>query len=100
MQRFRLRARHAIGALAVAALAFGGSAANAARSVPCEQLIAMEIPDATITAAQLVTSGTFVPPGSTSPIANLPPFCRVALTVAPQIKIEVWLPTNWNQRFQ
>jgi feruloyl esterase len=30
----------------------------------------------------------------------LPAFCRVTITVEPQIKIEVWLPDGWNQRFR
>jgi pimeloyl-ACP methyl ester carboxylesterase len=33
--------------------------------------------------------------------SNLPEFCRVAITVAPQIHIEIWLPTAaYNGRFQ
>jgi hypothetical protein len=48
-----------------------------------------------------VPAGSFDPPGPTPPLDNLPAFCRVALTVAPQINIEVWLPTDThNGRFQ
>ena len=39
-----------------------------------------------------------------SPYAMLPSFCRVAVTLTPSsdsdIRIEVWLPTQWNGRFQ
>jgi hypothetical protein len=39
-----------------------------------------------------------LPPGPAVPVA----FCRVQITVNPQINIEVWLPApaNWNHRFQ
>ncbi|MBB3085213.1 tannase/feruloyl esterase family alpha/beta hydrolase [Geodermatophilus sabuli] len=52
--------------------------------------------------AELITSGTFVDPeGEGQDQEDLPEFCRVALTVDPQINIEVWLPTeNYNGRFQ
>ena len=37
----------------------------------------------------------------TNPITSLPAFCRVALTVAPAIRIEVWMPSaSWNQRYR
>lgn len=29
-----------------------------------------------------------------------PQICRVKLTIEPAINVEVWLPTNWNQRLQ
>jgi hypothetical protein len=66
----------------------------------CEQLAALSFHNATVNAAQLITSGTFDPPGPTPPITDLPPFCRVSLTVVPRINIEVWLPLAWNERLQ
>jgi len=50
-----------------------------------------------------VTSGSFTPPGQPT-ITGLPAFCDVAMTqtdpAGNPINIEVWLPRNWNGRFQ
>jgi len=82
-----------------AVLAITGLPAQAAMT--CEQLATLALPDTTITVAQTVTGGTFVPPDGNPTLTGLPEFCRVHLTVAPQINVEVWLPTaNWNGRFQ
>ena len=68
-------------------------------AMPCEHLANLPLRHATVTAAHEVPAGTYTPPGS-QPQTNLPAFCRVALTVEPQIKIEVWLPKAWNERYQ
>ena len=79
------------------------------RRAACSSLAAMELPGGTITAAQPVLAGEFVPPGSAGVVPpgvkQLPAFCRVAATLRPtsdsEIRIEVWLPTSgWNKRFQ
>lgn len=62
------------------------------------------IADTTIVTTQLVSSGWFTPPGSTTPLTNLPVFCRIVATVSAQpgeaVGIEVWLPvSSWNGRF-
>jgi Tannase and feruloyl esterase len=81
-----------------ATLSFIACAAVAhAAPASCDALAKLSLPDATITAAQEVTTGEFATPdGGRGPgggrLTNLPPFCRVALTVSPQIHIEVWLP--------
>ena len=67
----------------------------------CEKLAGVRLPDTTITAAETVKGGSFTPPGSTNPIANLPAFCRVAGAIKPakdsNILFEVWLPLEqWN----
>lgn len=51
-----------------------------------------------------MTAGSFTPPGSTNAITGLPPFCRVAGTIAPtresHILFEVWMPLEqWNGKF-
>ena len=54
-----------------------------------------------------IKGGTFLPPGETTPVTGLPPFCRVQITASSngnpaqsQIAIEVWLPErSWNGRF-
>jgi feruloyl esterase len=78
----------------------------------CESLLALSRPNTTITLAQSVAAGTFVPPatgrGAAQPNAtfkHLPAFCRVAATLKPSsdsdIKIEVWMPlADWNNKFQ
>jgi pimeloyl-ACP methyl ester carboxylesterase len=71
----------------------------ASAATPCAALASLPMSETTITAAHEVPAGTFPPPGS-GPLTNLPAFCRVALTVAPAIRIEVWLPMTWNERYQ
>jgi feruloyl esterase len=82
-----------------------------ADAASCDTLAAsLKLTKAKITAARAVTSGQFTPPAAPGadapkPIANLPPFCRVELTLTPSsdsdIKSEVWLPlNNWNGKFQ
>src|SRR5947209_5786492 len=65
----------------------------------CESLAGLKLPDTTITSAQQVAAGAFIPPGETAAPAsakNLPAFCRVMATLKPahdsDIKVEVWLP--------
>jgi pimeloyl-ACP methyl ester carboxylesterase len=83
----------------LASLALLPAAASAA--VPCADLLNLPLAETTVTAAQEVPAGSFTPPGSTNPITSLPAFCRVALTVAPAIHVEVWMPSaSWNQRYR
>jgi len=70
----------------------------------CETLTSANIEFATITKAETVPAGTFVPPTGAG-ITGLPEFCRIALTMAPSsdsaIRVEVWMPTaGWNGRFE
>ena len=86
------------------------SPAHAATS--CDALATHALPQTTITKAELVAAGAFVPPGARAPqgaaaktYQALPAFCRVAATLRPSsdsdIKIEVWLPASgWNGKFQ
>ncbi len=80
-----------------------GAAASPAAAATCESLSGFVAPNTTITAAQTVAGGTFVPPTG-APITGLPDFCRVALTIAPtpdsNIRVEVWMPlgATWNGR--
>jgi feruloyl esterase len=79
-------------------------------AVPCEKLTALSLPDTSITVAQVVPAGTFLPPGTTGGRAinaykDLPAFCRVEATLKPSsdsdIKVEVWLPmAGWNEKYQ
>lgn len=70
----------------------------------CEGLASLSLPHAAITTAKSVPSGPFLQDG-TSPIPNLPAFCRVAATLTPSpdsnIRIEVWMPAvGWNGKYQ
>jgi len=97
--------RRKLGAVAILAiLAIARPAAQAASDTACASLTEQKLPNTTITEAQAIATGSFTPPGSTEPIANLPPFCRVAGVIAPtsesQIAFEVWLPLEkWNGKF-
>ena len=59
----------------------------ASAQTPCEKLAGVRIEHATITATEA-----------------LPGHCRVALVLAPtadsHIEVEVWMPSNWNGKFQ
>jgi hypothetical protein len=83
-------------------------AAPSKAAATCESLASLSLPDTSITLAQSVPAGRFTPPatarGPAMPYADLPAFCRVALTVKPtsdsNIRIEVWLPIDgWNGKF-
>ncbi len=74
---------------------------STAAPLSCADLATLTLPDTIAISSQLVRAGTFTPPAPNPPIMNLPAFCRVSLTIAPQITVEVWLPAStWNHRFQ
>jgi feruloyl esterase len=87
--------------LAACAAAAGALAATAeaAAATACADLAKIALPETTITTAERVAAGDFKAPGVNQPL-KLPALCRVAGTVAPAIKFEVWLPENWNGRLQ
>lgn len=78
----------------------------------CEKLASLLMPDTTITSAQRVEAGAFVPPNpgrggaaGLEPYKTLPAFCRVAALVKrpadTDVKIELWMPVqNWNGEFR
>ena len=84
-------------------------------ATPCESLIALKLPNTTITFAQMVSAGAFTSPspfpspglrGGMTIVAakDLPAFCRVGavtrLSSDSEIKFEVWMPaSNWNGKF-
>src|SRR5687767_6338953 len=96
-------------AIFVAALAIFSASAHAqtVAADKCEQLAAsLKLQNTTVSSAKAVAAGRFTPPGAgpAAELANLPAFCRVALTIKPSsdsdIKTEVWLPmTGWNGKF-
>ncbi len=74
----------------------------------CESLATLKLADTTITSAEPVAEGAFVPAGGKAGMPmfkDVPAFCRVTAGVKPSsdsdIKIEVWLPaTGWNGKYQ
>ena len=98
----------------IVALTFAVLAASApARARSCEDIASLKLPNTTIVSATEVPAGQFpVPKGpgadmqgpppleGTAP-TKLPALCRVRITVAPAIKIEVWMPVSgWNGDFE
>lgn len=77
-------------------------------SQACEALAMVLVPGATMTRAEVVRAGAFVPPGPAAggtAFLNLPAFCRVVATLRPSndsdITIEVWMPAaDWNGKYQ
>lgn len=75
----------------------------------CLNLKNIKLTDATVDSAE-IHQGVFtpatknadvLPDAKADPVSGLPKFCRVALTIKPQINVEVWLPVStWNHRFQ
>jgi feruloyl esterase len=93
--------------------------AAAMATTPCANLKSVSLSNTTITMAEMLPAGTFTaPPAPVVPDApppppegereptswNLPPFCRVIATLKPstdsEIVMEVWLPENWNKKFE
>jgi pimeloyl-ACP methyl ester carboxylesterase len=84
---------------------FTASSQRASAAGVCADLMTLSLPGTTITAAQEITAGEYTPPAAGplggGRLSNLPGFCRVALTVSPAIRIEVWLPKDtWNGRYR
>src|SRR5215472_17709488 len=79
--------------------------ATPAWAATCESLANLKLADTTITSAQTVAAGPFIPPGGAPGTALFPPaFCRVTMEIKPakdsDIKVEVWLPlTGWNGKY-
>ncbi|HEY5619908.1 MAG TPA: tannase/feruloyl esterase family alpha/beta hydrolase [Vicinamibacterales bacterium] len=96
-----------VGGLSVLLLGAVVSGQSPSVNAACERLAMLALPASTITQAQAVPAGTFVPPGAADGAAfkSLPAFCRVAATLKPSsdsdIKIEVWMPlAGWNGKWQ
>src|SRR5882724_9660685 len=93
--------RSVVGALLVVSTLSSGPA-QAAAPEACSALSNLTFPDVTSITAASVPANTFQPPPvfpGLPPPAPVPvPFCRVLITVHPQINIEVWLPSpeSWN----
>ena len=109
---FRAVAAGALAAIAAAGLACAEAqtpapAQSHSAALACEQLASAALPNARITLAQARPAGAFQIPGAGSGFGpssmTLPAFCRVAATLTPtpdsEIRMELWLPANWNGKF-
>lgn len=75
----------------------------------CDSMASLKLANTSITAAQVVAAGAFVPPNPLPPPAlaafkSLPAFCRVQGVIQPSsdshIEFEVWLPVSgWNRDY-
>jgi tannase/feruloyl esterase len=80
--------------------------AACAAQTPCNRLVDLAIPKATITAAESVPPGPLRSGGVNQAAATvLPAHCRVSAVLKPtsdsHIEMEVWMPAaNWNGKFQ
>jgi len=99
-----------VAALALVPVVAFAQEKTAGDQATCDSVTAsLKLPDAKVTAANVVPAGSFTPPAEGTaaprPITGLPAFCRVQLTLTPSadsdIKTEVWMPlTGWNGKFQ
>jgi feruloyl esterase len=64
---------------------------------PCERLSSLRLPGVTVTLAQSVAEGWFTPPAARA-AARVPAFCRVAGTIRPEVRFELWMPMAWNKK--
>jgi feruloyl esterase len=91
-----------IGALAHAATAYAGPPTTPTTHGSCDALAKASVPNVTILSAEPVAAGPFSP-GAPVPKSEVPAFCRVSASLAPSadsdIRIEVWLPDDWNGKY-
>jgi tannase/feruloyl esterase len=85
---------------------FGVVHAAEPSAAQCEQISKLSLRNTTVTLAQEIAAGQLKDVNAVPAqlAAQLPTFCRVAATLKPSndsdIKIEVWLPNNWNGRLE
>jgi len=95
-----MKLRPLLSALWFGAFGFAALGTKPALADACTDLSQLNLPEVTSITATSVPANTFTAPGIATPVATA--FCRVQITVAPQINIEMWLPSpaSWNHRFQ
>ena len=63
----------------------------------------LDLPGVTVTVFEQVTAGDYTVPGQRTPMKEMPAFVRVTMVSRPTpqsyIRIEVWLPQEWNGRY-
>ncbi len=81
---------------------------RAADPVLCARLSGLKLPDTRIektevisgTPAWQIPDGVFARLGGGPRMTVSVPFCRVSLAIETEIQVEVWLPDDWNHRFE
>jgi feruloyl esterase len=82
--------------VAISTLSFAGTVWG---QQSCENLPTLKLPSITISSAVSVVSGPFSLPGGRGNSAiQVPSFCRVAATIEKEVRIELWMPKDWNQK--
>jgi feruloyl esterase len=65
----------------------------------CERLASSPIPGVTIVSAVSVPAGSFTLPGNArAQTVQTPAFCRVMATVDKEVRLELWMPRQWNHK--
>jgi Tannase and feruloyl esterase len=65
----------------------------------CEGLGSLPLHGVTIISAASVPAGSFTLPGNASAAAvQIPAFCRVIATVNKEVRMELWMPQQWNHK--
>ncbi len=92
-------------AIAAAMLIGGGLGTSGAMAAPCVSLVALALPQATVTSAVPMPGSSFTAPNGQT-YEGLESFCRVSVVATPTpdsvINIELWMPDepDWNGRFE
>jgi feruloyl esterase len=86
--------------LALSALS---AASTAWAQQSCESLQNAAMLGIAITSAVSIPAGSFTlptggAPGGPAPTVQAPAFCRVAATVGKEVRIELWMPQQWNHK--
>jgi tannase/feruloyl esterase len=110
MQRSRRTSRYSVFSFSVMSIlvcwALGSIASGASAPSSCDRLKSTQLPDTTITAADVVAAGAFAAANARGyDYKTLPAFCRVQGVIAPStdshIEFEVWMPASgWNGKYQ
>src|ERR1700723_2225719 len=83
----------------VLALAALSAACPAWAQQACEGLGSLPLPGVKITSAASVPAGSFTLPGNASAATvQIPAFCRVMATVNKEVRMELWMPQQWNHK--
>ncbi len=95
--------RFAFALIAAAALSGAGAWAQGTPAT-CKGLAELKLENVRITAAEHVAPGWLFPKSLFNALARRAEahtsFCRVALTIDKEIRVEVWMPDIWNHRFE
>ena len=95
----------------LAALGAGMSAAASVRALDpaqCAQLSQLKLAETRVEKTEFISAvppwqipdGVFARLGGGARMTVATPFCRVSMVIEKEIQVEVWLPDDWNHRFE